>query len=67
MPTARMPATLNTPSHEMAATFSMGSQPQLMLAKTSGIEVNVPSTIRPDESTTSLASCTAIAPPSEWP
>jgi hypothetical protein len=28
MPTARMVATLNRPIHEIAATFSMGSQPQ---------------------------------------
>ena len=29
IPTARMAATLNMPSHEIAATFSIGSQPQL--------------------------------------
>src|SRR5436309_1118662 len=29
MPTARMAATLTRPSHEIAATFSIGSQPQL--------------------------------------
>ena len=29
MPTAKMAATLNRPSHEIAATFSIGNQPQL--------------------------------------
>jgi hypothetical protein len=28
MPTARMPATMTRPIHEMAATLSIGSQPQ---------------------------------------
>jgi hypothetical protein len=29
IPTARMAATLNSPSHEIAATLSIGSHPQL--------------------------------------
>ena len=44
-----------------------GSQPQRMLSKTAGIDVKLPSTIRPLASSTCDANSTAIALPSEWP
>ena len=44
-----------------------GSQPHLKVLNTSGTDVKQPSTITPLSSSTSAASCTAMAPPSEWP
>jgi predicted aconitase len=44
-----------------------GSQPHLKLLATSGMEVNVPSTMVPCSSSTREARSMAMAPPSEWP
>ena len=60
-------------SKRSVISIETGSQPHLKVPNMSPIEVKVPSTITPcgfsagSPSASRAASCTAIAPPSEWP
>jgi len=68
-----MRGTVESESKRSVISIEMGSQPYLKVPNMSRIEVKVPSTMTPRGASSSgwsarrAASCTAIAPPSEWP
>ena len=65
--------TVASESKRSVMSIEIGSQPHLKVLNMSRIEVKVPSTMTPcgaagaGSSASRAASCTAIAPPSEWP